>query len=197
MLENLCCGLWRGEGGQDGGTNFKSCWLRGWLIMPHQLKQNPTQMHLCWSLWIYTGWLLKGGKVGLCKCWSIYYAWKLKQFLIVPLSIIKPVGLDAAPHLGMSPTRAWVAHPLHGSFFPPPLLAAQPGQQPGWSFDWPHMAAPFLSSSLTEPWDMLAVLHEVLRLFFFFFWWGQFPLVSKHLLKWSLNKCLVKRLVLW
>lgn len=47
MLENLCCGLWKGEGGQEGGTNFKSCWLKGWLITPRQLKQNPTQMHLC------------------------------------------------------------------------------------------------------------------------------------------------------
>lgn len=41
--------LWamKGEGGQERGTNFKSCWLRDWLITPCQLKQNPTQMHLC------------------------------------------------------------------------------------------------------------------------------------------------------
>lgn len=117
--------LWSMKGwGRPGGTNFRSCWLRGWLITPHQLKQNPTQMHLCWSVWIYSAGLLKGGKVGLCKRWPIYYAWNLKLFLILPLSIIKLDGLDANSHLGMNRAHAWGSHPLHGSFCSP-LLTAQ------------------------------------------------------------------------
>lgn len=195
MLENLCCGLWKGEGGQEGRTNFKSCWLRGWLIIPRQLKQNPTQMHLCWSLWIYTGWLLKGGKVGLCKCWSIYYAWKLKQFLIVPLSIIKPDGLDAAPHLGMSPARAWGCSPsawLLLSSSPPHCPAQAPARMELWLTPYGSSFSLLQSNRAMRCAGSAAWSAKI-----FFFWWGQFPLVSKHPLEWSLNRCLVKRLVLW
>lgn len=140
-------------------------------------------------------WLLKGGKVGLSKHWSIYYAWKLKLFWLSHCQLSNLMTWLQLPTWEWTQYVPGNAHPLHGCFFSPPLPTAQtraPARMGLWLTPYGSSFALFQSNRA-----MTRAGSAAWSANFFFFWWGQFPLASKHLLESSLNKCLVKRLVLW
>lgn len=115
--------------------------------------------------------MLEGGAAGLQKCWAIWNTWKLKWFLIVPLAITKPDGLDATFLLGMN--RALPRLEVLGWGQSPSawlLLTSSPARCTNHSTCWDgpliDIRRQFLcSSSILTAWHLLTLLHEVVRHF--------------------------------